>query len=105
MYIHPNFNQNYNQNFKGLVPLKDYKGVILKLTEQDKKQIADLISERTLLQFKADAITERLNKIKTVIGSCGLLNELSRIEGHINEITEQIRNIKIKRKEELNKNL
>lgn len=105
MYIHPNFNQNYNQNYKGLVPLKDYKGVVLKLTEQDKKQIADLISERTLLQFKADAIIEKLNKIKTVIGSCGLLNELSHIEGRINEITEQIRNIKIKRKEELSKNL
>ena len=38
---------NLNQNFGKLVPLKEYKGVVLKLTKKEKEQITNLTLKKS----------------------------------------------------------
>lgn len=86
-----------NQNFKAKVPLSEYKGVILKLTKKDKEKIAKLIEERTLLEFELSFIDKMLDKKKTIIGCSSLANRKFKLEAFIDDITNQIKEIKINR--------
>ena len=101
MHITP----TYNQNFKALVPIKDYKGVVLKLTKEDSKKIADLINEKTLLLFELDNISKKLSKIKTLTGSSKLLDYHNDVLYKIKKIDDAIREIKVSRKNEQLKKL
>lgn len=86
-----------NQNFKAKVPLSEYKGVILKLTKKDNEKIAKLIEQRTLLEFELSFINKMLEKKKTIIGSSTMFNRKIKLEAFINDITNQIKEIKINR--------
>ncbi len=47
-----NSTNNYSPGFYALVPLNEYKGTVLKLTQKDKEQIAKL--EKQIMEFRLD---------------------------------------------------
>ena len=48
MYITP----MASQNFRGLIPLSEYKGPILKLTKKEKELIAHYTQEKSLIELE-----------------------------------------------------
>lgn len=88
-----------NQTFTALVPKKDYKGIILKLTPKDKNKISELISKKTDLEFELHAIEKLLDKKKTIIESSGLMYRREKILGQISILENEIKTIKAKRLE------
>ena len=95
MFIYP----ASNQNFRALVPKSEYKGVILKLTPKDKKKIAELISEKSFLEFELVTIDRLLDKKKTIIESSGLFCRREHLLGQIHTLENMIKEIKTKRLE------
>ena len=93
MFINP-----ISTNFKAKVPLSEYKGIILKLTEEDKTKIAELMSEKSNLLIQLTAVEKKLDKNKTIEGSAGLFQIFNKIEYRIREIEDAIKQIKIDRK-------
>lgn len=53
-----NITNNYNQQIvsRGLVPKKDYKGIILKLTKADKMHIEKLVHEKCLAELERERV-------------------------------------------------
>ena len=92
-------NDVMHSSFKSrkLVPLKEYKGTILKLTPKDKEKISKLLEQRTYLEFELISISKLLEKKKTIIESSGLFNRLMKIEAEIRQIEDMIKDIKINR--------
>ena len=101
MYV----NQISYSNFKAKVPLSEYKGIILKLTEEDKARITDLMSEKSELLIQLTAVEKKLDKQKTIMGSAGLYNIYGKIEARIREIEDIIKQIKVDRKNQQIKEL
>ena len=85
-------------NFQKRVPLSEYRGVILKLTEQEKLQISKLMSEKSLLEIQLAEVDKMLLKKKTIIASNPLNALYTKIEAEIKELEKRIRQIKIDRK-------
>ena len=90
------FNQSsYQPSMQGLVPLKDYKGVVLKLTVADKKKIAELQGKKADLEIELYKISmERIKKKLSDAQQDYYDNKVFRIHGFIRDIEEQIRKIK-----------
>ena len=94
MQIYPTSETTFN----GLVPASKYKGVVLKLTNEDKEKISKLLSEKSELLIQLTSVEKKLDKHKTIIGSAGLSNIYMKIDARIKEINDTIRQIKIDRK-------
>lgn len=92
-------NQISNQNFKGLIPKSEYKGVILKLTPKDKKKIAELVDKKADLELELHSVERLLDKKKTIIESSSLLDRRDSIICKISTLDEMIKTIKINRLE------
>ena len=97
-----------NQNtitFKAKVPLSEYKGVILKLTDGDKAKIEKLMSQKSLLELQLNSVEKMLSKKKKMIESNGLFSIYGKIQAEISDLENQIRQIKIDRKTQQTKEL
>lgn len=92
-------------NFKAKVPLSEYKGVILKLTEEEKIKIADLMNKKSMLIMELTSIEDKLNKEKTVLGSRGLFDIYDKLNYQIKNLDKEIKQIKINRKNQQIKEL
>ena len=100
MFINP-----ISTNFKAKVPLSEYKGIILKLTEEDKAKITELMSEKSELLIQLSSVEKKLDKHKTIAGSAGLFEIFGKIEFRIREIENAIKQIKIDRRNQQIKEL
>lgn len=88
-----------NINIRGnLKPLKDYKGIILKLTDADKQRIEQFQKAITQYTFELMQIDKAYKKTSSGSPkSTFLTDEIIRIQHRINMAHEAIRQIKINR--------
>ena len=93
MHIQNNFNQRVIST--GLVPKKDYNGIILKLTKEDKKRINELIHEKSLAELEIERVKSIYSNYK-VHSADGTWYEdtVIQIQLRIDEIKESIQQIK-----------
>ena len=85
------------QNIKKLVPLKEYKGKFLKLTPEDKKQIAPLEAEIKFLEERCDDIRKSMLFAKTGALKNKFQYMLNNFDTRIDNLKTEIREIKIDR--------
>jgi len=92
---------NTQINFQKLVPLKDYNGVILKLTKKDQAQIAKLVEKKNDYLFELAGVQGRLFKLKkTITREWRYLSMVEqKLVSTINIIDREIQQIKTNRLE------
>ena len=92
------YSLNISQNFKGLVPISEYKGPVLKLTQAEKSEIQSLESEIAKLTLEKDQI---LDYSKTVNSSPAfhhkLMSSVNILDREIEYYQDLIKEIKEKR--------
>lgn len=85
-------------NFTGLIPLKDYKGPILKLTKSEMAKIADLQENINQLELDLYNIDSKYSEKKLLTQQLHYYsNKKLTIIGQINELKEIIKHIKLNR--------
>ena len=93
------FNNPVSQpNMMGLVPIKNYKGLVLKLTPADKKKIAELQAKRAGYEIELYKISvERRKKNYSFALDDYYDNKVLHIQGFIRDIEQMIKDIKTNR--------
>ena len=95
-----NITNNYNQQIvsRGLVPIKDYKGIILQLTKEDKERIAQLLHEKSLLELELERVRSVYSNYKVhSADSTWYEDTLIQINLKIDELKKYIKDIKVNR--------
>lgn len=87
-------NITQNLNGKKLTPLKDYKGVVLKLTNKDKKQIEKYNDEIAKLECDIYNICRYYDKHKTLQNGEYYMDKLGMIQAAINKFHALIKQVK-----------
>ena len=89
-----------NNPFKGLIPKKNYTGVVLKLTPNDKKKIDEFSKKRAMLQNELDKLLNMQTRIPNhnhwkEANWCA--DKIMRLEVDIETLGSLIREVKINR--------
>lgn len=104
-----NFNNNIPMMGKKLIPLSEYKGVILKLTPTDKSKIAELTQKKSILDLELYKLIQAKRNKKTLSDSEEFYYDckIDKLEGFIADCDKLIQEIKTnrlnKQKEKLKK--
>lgn len=87
-----------NVQFRGMVPIKDYNGPVLKLTEDDIEKINKLQNSISQLEFEIYGINKLFENKKLTSGELNFYyNKLAILEYQIKSLKDSIRQIKIDR--------
>ena len=87
-----------NVQFRGMVPVKDYKGPVLKLTEDDIEKINKLQNSISQLEFEIYGINKLFEYKKLTPNELNFYyNKLDILEFQIKLLKDSIRQIKIDR--------
>ncbi len=89
---------NFNTQFTGMVPLKNYKGPMLKLTKADKEKIAALQENINQMEFELYHLERQFNAGRLRTEKWNFLAEREgKLLERIDYLKDMIRNIKIER--------
>ena len=85
-------------SFQGYIPLKQYKGPVLKLTKDEEAKISALQENINNYEIELYRLTKLYDGKKLSTNQANYyLNKVETINAHINELKQLIREIKINR--------